>query len=80
MKILIVLFIILNFSTFAQQITIKGKIVDAETNHPLVNANILVSTNIGIGTNSDQNGEFVLTSDINNSDTLSISFVGYETR
>jgi len=80
MKILIVLFIILNFSTYAQQITIQGKIVDDETNQPLVHANVLISTNIGIGTNSDQNGEFVLTSNINNTDTLSISFVGYETR
>jgi iron complex outermembrane receptor protein len=80
MKILIVLFFILNFSNYAQHITIKGKIVDAETNHPLVNANILGSKIIGFGTNSDQNGEFVLTSDIKNSDTISISFVGYETR
>ncbi|MBE0570141.1 MAG: TonB-dependent receptor [Ignavibacteriaceae bacterium] len=76
MKILIVLFIILNFSAFTQQITIKGKIVDAETNLPLQNANITVISQFNVGTYSDANGEFILSS-IFKTDTLKISFIGY---
>ena len=79
MKILIILFITLNFFTFAQQVTIKGKIVDAETNSPLVNANIFISSKLGVGTFSDLNGEFNLAADVKDSDTLSASFIGYET-
>ncbi|MCU0414267.1 MAG: carboxypeptidase-like regulatory domain-containing protein, partial [Ignavibacteriaceae bacterium] len=78
MKILIVLFFIINISAFAQQITIQGKVLDAENNLPLVNTNIFVSNRTGIGTYSDQNGEFELTS-VFKTDTLNISFVGYET-
>jgi iron complex outermembrane receptor protein len=77
MKILIVLFIILNFSAFAQQITIKGKIVDDETNLPLQNANLTVISQVNVGTYSDVNGEFILSS-IFKTDTLKISFIGYE--
>lgn len=76
MKILIVLFIILNFSAFTQQITIKGKIVDDETNLPLQNANITVISQFNVGTYSDANGEFILSS-IFKTDTLKISFIGY---
>jgi len=61
MKILIVLFFILNLLNFAQQITIRGKIVDAETNLPLANANIVLSTKVGIGTFTNTKGEFILT-------------------
>ncbi len=77
MKILIVLFLILNLSAYAQQITIKGKIVDAETNSPLQNANITVISKVNVGTYSDANGEFILSS-IFKTDTLSISFIGYK--
>ena len=78
MKILIVLIFILNLLTFAQQITLQGKVVDAETDSPLANANIFISTKIGVGTFSDINGYFVLSADLQNRDTLTISFVGYE--
>lgn len=79
MKILFILFITSNFFCLAQQINIKGKIVDAETNSPLVNANIFISSKLGVGTFSDLNGEFNLAADVKDSDTLSASFIGYET-
>jgi iron complex outermembrane receptor protein len=79
MKILFILFITFNFFSFAQQLVIKGKIVDAETNSPLVNANIFVSSKTGVGISSDTNGEFSLTTGLNETDTLIISFIGYET-
>ncbi len=79
MKITIVLFFILNFLTSAQQITLKGKIVDAETNLPLQNVNVIVISKIGVGTFTDSNGEFILSTEITDEDTLTISNVGYET-
>ncbi|MFI5237532.1 MAG: TonB-dependent receptor domain-containing protein, partial [Ignavibacteriales bacterium] len=79
MKNLFVLFFILNFSAFAQQFTIHGKVVDAVTNSPLVKANILLSTQSGIGSISDEKGEFILNAVIDSSDTLTISYVGYKT-
>jgi iron complex outermembrane receptor protein len=79
MKILFILFITSNFFCLAQQVTIKGKLVDAETNSPLVNANIFISSKLGVGTFSDLQGEFILAADVKDSDTLSASFIGYET-
>lgn len=79
MKILFILFITFNFFSFAQQLVIKGKIVDAETNSPLVNANIFVPSKSGVGISSDTNGEFSLAAGLNEADTLVISCIGYET-
>ncbi len=77
MKILIILFFLFNVSFYAQQITIKGKVVDAQTNLPLMNANIYLPGENGIGTFSGQNGEFVLTV-LSITDTLVISYLGYK--
>jgi iron complex outermembrane receptor protein len=80
MKILFILFFLFYLSSFAQQqITIQGKVVDAETNSPLSNANIFISRISGIGTFSDINGEFILSAVLKDSDTLLISHLGYET-
>ena len=79
MKNLIVLFFILNLSAFAQQFTFHGKVVDAITNSPLVKANIRLSTQSGIGTYSDDKGEFILTAVMDSTDTLTVSYVGYKT-
>ncbi|MCW9065832.1 MAG: TonB-dependent receptor, partial [Ignavibacteriaceae bacterium] len=79
MKNLIVLFVILNFSTFSQQLTIIGNVVDDQSNAPLVKANVRISTQTGIGTFTDNNGKFGLTDIITLRDTLTISYVGYKT-
>ena len=79
MKILIVLIFILNILSFGQQITFRGKVVDAETNLPLTNANITVFTRVGVGTTTDQNGDFELITDFKNTDTISVSYIGYRT-
>lgn len=78
MKILIILFFIFNIPLFAQQITIRGKIVDAETNLPLQNANVTVSTKPGIGASANSDGEFLISYDLSYHDTLIISFIGYQ--
>ncbi len=80
MKILIVLFLCLNFSVFAQQLTIWGKVVDRETNNGLQDANVVVISETTKGTSTDKNGEFKITADVNPSDKLIISYVGFETK
>ena len=80
MKILIVLFLCLNFSVFAQQLTILGKVVDRETNTGLQDANVVLISETTKGTTTDKNGEFKLIADVNPSDKLIISFVGFETK
>ena len=77
MKILIVLLFVFQDLLFAQQITVRGKVNDAETSSPLVNASILISNRPGVGTYSDEKGEFILTP-VFITDTLRISFIGYK--
>lgn len=79
MKILFILLILFNLSSFAQQISIQGKVVDAETNSTLPNVNISVPGKAGVGTSSNSNGEFILSADLYFTDTLLISHIGYET-
>ncbi len=66
----------------AQQnlITIKGKVIDAESRAPLVFATVAVKeTNVAIVTNID--GEFTLKiGDLSTSKTLEVSFVGYKNK
>src|SRR5664279_2593811 len=61
-------------------ITIKGKVIDAETRAPLVFATVAVKeTNVAIVTNID--GEFTLKiGDLSTSKTLEVSFVGYKNK
>lgn len=59
-------------------ITIRGKVVDAETNAPLVFATVTVrESNVGIVTNID--GEFTLKVSPS-ATTLEVSFLGYKNR
>ncbi len=78
MKYLIIFLLILCGISFAQEITIKGKILDAENNDPLPNANILLKNNDKLGTAAEKDGSFVLSGRINKKDTLVISYIGYE--
>lgn len=77
MKILIILFFISAFS-FAQVITIKGKVIDSKTGQSLEKANIILRGDKTIGTVSDLDGFFVLTGEIKQNDFIEISYIGYE--
>ncbi len=55
----IALFTLLSSSVLQAQITLKGKVQDAETGEELIGAAISLGQNQG-GTNTDYNGEFVL--------------------
>jgi hypothetical protein len=61
-------------------VTIKGKVIDAESRTPLVFATVAVKeTNVAIVTNID--GEFTLKiGDLSTSKTLEVSFVGYKNK
>ncbi len=59
------------------QVEITGKVIDKETNQPVVGANVLVK-NTSIGTLTDKGGMFRLQSD-EVVQSLTISFVGYKT-
>jgi len=80
MKILIVLFLCLNFAVFAQKLTIWGKVVDRETNRGLQDANVVLKSETTEGTTTDKNGEFKLIADVKPSDKLIISYIGFETK
>ena len=68
--------LLLSLSAFAQQITVKGHVVDA-TGEPVIGASVIEgkSTN---GTITDIDGNFSLNVSANS--TLTISFVGYKTQ
>lgn len=76
MKILIILIFILTSTTFAQNITILGRVVDASTALPLVKANVRISSHTGTYTGAS--GSFVLSAGLKPTDTLTISYVGYK--
>lgn len=77
MKLLIILFFVLNISVFSQDL-IKGKVVNSSTDEPLYLAN--VSINDGTGTSTDKNGEFEIIVNLNSGGNLIISYIGYETK
>ncbi len=79
MKNLFALLFLINSVLFAQNITIKGKVLNYRDNKPLQNANILVKSK-NIGTVTDANGDFLLKGSISTNDTLIISYIGFETQ
>ncbi|MCZ6703285.1 MAG: carboxypeptidase-like regulatory domain-containing protein, partial [Ignavibacteria bacterium] len=78
MKILVILFLILNLFVFGQEKTLNGLVRDAETEHPLPNANVLIIGQETTGKITDADGYFSITREFKKGDKLIISFVGYE--
>lgn len=75
MKHFIILILCLaSITSFAQK-NVKGKVTDANTNSPLMGANI--SLNGGGTVTTNNNGEFTV--DCNKTSVITVSFVGYET-
>ena len=75
MKYLFLLFALVTISN-AQIRELKGKIIDSN-NQPLPLANIVLQ-NTNIGTTSNQDGEFSLQAQFNDTDILLFSFLGYK--
>jgi hypothetical protein len=80
MKIIFILLFFLNFISFSQQITIEGIVIDSETNKPLINANVYLLAEAGIGTTTDEYGIFKLEETFDDTDIFIISYIGYETQ
>jgi len=78
MKNYVIFFLLFTYLALAQDISIKGTIVDARTGKPLAGANISVENKPNIGTASGIKGEFVLQNGFSAFDNIIISYVGYE--
>ncbi len=70
---LTILTLIMSVGLYAQQLTIKGKVID-ETDTPLIGATISVVGKT-VGVSADMNGEFSIKA--TKGETLRISYVGY---
>ncbi len=67
----------LTISAIAQTVEVKGVVIDASTEEPLIGATVQVkNTSIGDATNID--GEFTL-KNVNLKSTIVVSYVGYQT-
>lgn len=77
MKNLIVLFLFCASLLAAQEAVVKGKVTDAETKQPVVNANVIIENRAGSGTATGRNGEYTLEG-INPNDKIVVSHLGYE--
>jgi hypothetical protein len=73
---IILLIFILPFDVFAQNASLKGRVLDAVNNEPLPFVNVIVS-GTSIGTITDMDGNFVLTGLTPGFVRVETSFVGY---
>ncbi len=71
----ILIFILLGNFAYAQT-TVSGKITDAETQNPLIGANVVIKGRL-TGAVTDNNGSFELSTTAKYPITLSISMIGY---
>ena len=69
-------FIIFSTTLVFGQSRISGRIVDAETNQPLANANVVLE-GAETGTNSDMNGNYLITGIAAGEYKLIVSYIGY---
>ncbi len=69
---------LVTISSWAQQ-SLSGKVLDAQTNEPLIGAAIWTAKS-GRGTVTDQNGDFLLPKLPSESVILKVSYLGYETQ
>ena len=64
-------------ATAQEKITVSGIITDAETKQPILYANVAFPE-LGIGTSSNEKGEFVIQSVPVGSYTFSVTYIGYK--
>lgn len=76
-RLYILILALLPFSVFAQQASLKGRVVDAVNNEPLPFVNILVSGTT-TGTVTDMDGHFILEGISPGFIRIEASFVGYK--
>ncbi len=75
--ILSLFFSAFSFMVSAQNLSIKGKVLDKQNNEPIVGVNVLIKGTDN-GTTTDANGEFQINTEKNS--FLIFSFIGYQTQ
>ena len=79
---IILIMMLFSLSGLAQQLSLRGKVLDSSTNKPLVAANVIIvnSSNLkSLGTTTDPNGKFEFTDITTGKYTLTISYLSYKT-
>ena len=76
---ILTLLLFLFYNLTAQDISIKGKIVNSETKETLPGVSVFVK-NTTIGTTTNNNGEFILNNLPYDTITIVFSFIGFETQ
>ena len=79
MKNIIILFFLISVQILPQLKSLKGIVIDYDSKSPLQFANVMIKES-SIGTSTDKHGQFLLNYNFNDSDHITISFVGYRTR
>lgn len=72
------IFILLGLNSFAQTATLKGYVLDANNNEPIIFANVFV-VGTSVGTNSDENGYYEINIEPGIY-TIEVSYLGYESK
>ncbi len=70
-------------AVFAQNIEIKGVVIDAKNKEPLEFVNLVLQTTDSVfmnGTTTDQKGHFILSKVVNGNYLLTVSSLGYQTQ
>lgn len=78
-KILLVLVLIIGYSSFAQKGTIRGQVIDNFTDQPLEGVTVIFLTDSTIGTTTNAEGKFRLENLPIGRGSFGFSFLGYET-
>lgn len=73
-----IILVIALLPVYSQAAELSGKIIDSDTQRPLVSVNILVIGS-SVGGTSDKNGSFVLTGVFPDSEQIEFSHIGYQT-
>lgn len=74
----LILFLFFQSSVYAQSGSIKGQVLDTQTEEPLFGANIIVQ-GTSLGAAADFDGEYVISNIPVGEYTLKVSYIGYET-
>src|SRR5690606_25521819 len=76
--ILLLYMVIFSVASFAQQVTLQGRVIDSSTEVPIVGASLVVR-GTAQATQTNENGEFTLQLTGTNV-SVEVSYVGYETQ
>lgn len=75
MRFSLLIYFLLNIAICGQTIKLNGKVIDGETKEVLAGVNITINN---FGTASELNGNFILEVNVNKSDSIKFTHIGYE--